>query len=444
MTVGELKQTAEPIELPDTDYERVVRLGLWILLIGFGGFILWGLFAPLDEAVPASGVVSVESKRKRIEHLNGGIVEKILVREGEHVAANQELLVLNETQAKAAFNAAQTQWRIALATEARLQAERAGLKAISFPKGLTAAQGDPEVAAAIRAQADLFRSRRGALEGELAILRESVLGLEQQIQSLEQLLKDRERQVGLFHEQLASYKKLNRDGFISRNQLIETERQLTEVQTKQSEDLSNIAAVKARLAEFRMRAAQREIEYRREVESQLTDVQKDVATFGERYIAQQDVHKRLVLTSPVAGTVVDLGVHTIGGVVKPGDRVMEIVPDGDELVVEAQVPPQYIDRVHADLPADVHFDAYMNRADRPVLTGKVAVVSADILTDTHTNAPYYAIRVSVSGAELKKLADLRLQPGMQATVMVKTGERSLFVYLVRPLLRRFTTAMTER
>src|SRR5258706_6025078 len=198
MTIGGLNHT-ETIELPDTNYERVVRRGWWILLIGCAGFVVWEVFAPLDEAVHASGVVSVESKRKRIEHLSGGIVEKILVREGEHVAANQELLVLNETQAKAAFNAAQSQWRIALATEARLHAERAGLKTISFPKDLIAAQGDPEVAAAMRAQADLFRSRRGALAGELAILRESVTGLEQQIQSLDQLLKDRERQVSLFH-----------------------------------------------------------------------------------------------------------------------------------------------------------------------------------------------------------------------------------------------------
>lgn len=434
----------EPIRLPDADYARVVRAGLWILGAGFGGFMFWAMLAPLDEGVPAPGVISVESKRKKIEHLTGGIVEKILVREGQPVRAGQELLVLNEVQAKAALNAVLGQLRIALASEARLKAERSGQKTIAFPPELIAADKEPEVAAAMRAQAELFRSRRGALEGELAIIRESVRGLETQISSLEQLLRGREKQLALFSEQLASYQKLRTDGFISRNQLIDTERQLAEVQTKQSEDLSNIAAVKARLAEFRMRGAQREIEYRREVETQLAEVQKDVATLGERVTAQRDLHERLVLTAPVAGTVVDLAVHTLGGIIRPGERIMDVVPEGDELIVEAQVGPQYIDRLRAELPADVHFDAYMSHIDRPVVTGKVKVVSADILTDARTGSHYYAIRVSVPGAELKKLGDLRMQPGMQATVMVKTGERSLLVYLLRPLFRRFSTALSER
>ncbi|MEK6245048.1 MAG: HlyD family type I secretion periplasmic adaptor subunit [Pseudomonadota bacterium] len=441
---GETAKEIGPVPLPDADFERVIRSGLWLLAAGFGGFLAWGIFAPLDEGVPAPGVVSVESKRKRIEHLTGGIVEKILVREGQQVRAGQPLIELNETQAKAALNAAQSQWRIAVATEARLNAEREGRRTFDFPTVLTAAQADPEVAGAMRAQSELFRSRRGALEGELSIIRESVRGLETQIQSLEQLLKGREKQVALFNEQLSSYKKLNSDGFISRNQLIETERQLAEVQTKQSEDLSNIAAVRARLAEFRMRGAQRQIEYRREVETQLADVQKDVATLGERHTSQRDVHQRLVLSAPVAGAVVDLAVHTIGGVVKPGERIMDVVPEGDELIVEAQVPPQYIDRVRAGLPADVHFDAYMDRADRPVVAGKVLVVSADALTDARSGASYYAMRVAVPGTELRKLGALQLQPGMQATVMVKTGERSLLVYLARPLLRRFSTALSER
>lgn len=441
---GESAKDGVPMPLPDSDFERIIRAGLWILAAGFGGFLAWGMLAPLDEGVPAPGVISVESKRKRIEHLTGGIVQKILVGEGERVKAGQPLIELNETQAKAALNAAQGQWHTALATEARLKAERESRKTIDFPKELVAVQADPDVAGAMRAQSELFRSRRTALEGELSIIRESVRGLETQIRSLEELLRGREKQVALFDEQLTSYKKLKTDGFISRNQLIETERQLAEVQTKQSEDLSNIAAVKARLAEFRVRGAQREIEYRREVETQLADVQRDVATLGERNTSQRDVYERLVLSAPVAGTVVDLAFHTIGGVVKPGERIMDIVPEGDELIVEAQVPPQYIDRVHAGLPADVHFDAYMDRAERPVVSGKVTVVSADVLTDTRSGVPYYAIRVSVPGTEVLKLGSLKLQPGMQGTVMVKTGERSLLTYLLRPLLRRFGSAMSER
>lgn len=439
----EAGQLIEPGEMPNVSYDSTVRLGLWILTLGFGGFLAWAIFAPLDEGVPAPGVVSVESKRKRIDHFAGGIVEKILVQEGQQVREGQDLILLNETQVKAALNAAKSQWRSAAATEARLKTEQAGLKTIQFPAPLLDVSADPEVASALRAQVELFRSRRTALEGELAIIRESVQGLELQIRSLDQLQTGREKQVQLFQEQFDSYRKLNASGFISRNQLLDLERQLSEVQSKQSEGLANIAGVKARLAEFRMRGAQREIEYRREVETQLAEVQKDAAMLGERLVALQDTYSRLAVRAPVTGTVVDLAVHTVGGIIKAGDRIMDIVPEGDELVVEAQVAPQYIDRVRGGLAADVHLDAYASRVERPVISGKVMVVSADALTDQRTGAQYYSMRVTVPGAELKKLGDLRLQPGMQATVMVRTGERSLISYLARPLLRRFRTALSE-
>jgi membrane fusion protein, protease secretion system len=441
---GPLSSDLAATAMPDTDYARPARLGLWVLAVGLGGFLSWAIFAPLDEAVPAPGVVSVESKRKRIDHLTGGLVEKILAREGQRVREGDELIVLNETQSRAALNATLSQWRVAAATEARLNAEREGRKSIAFPDELLVAREEAEVASAIRAQEDLFHSRRAALEGELRIMRESARGLEVQLRSLDQLKIGREKQVELFNEQLASFRTLNKQGFVSRNHLIDIERQLAEVQSKQSEDLANIAGVSARLADFRMRGAQRETEFRREVEAQLAEVQKDVATQGERLSAVRDTHARLAIRAPVSGTVVDIAIHTVGGVVKPGERIMDIVPDGDELIVEAQIPTQYIDRVHAGLPANVHFDAYASRIERPVVAGKVSVVSADALSDARTGAQFYSMRVTVPGAELKKLGDLHLQPGMQGTVMVKTGERSLIVYLTRPLLRRFTTALSER
>lgn len=435
--------STEPMALPDTNYDIVLRRGLWLLGLGFGGFLAFALLAPLDEGVPAPGVVAVESTRKRIDHLNGGLVEQIMVREGQRVKEGDELVVLNEAQSKSALNATQSQWFTALATLARLRAEGAGAGAISFPPEIKNAAGEPEVAALIRAQEGLFKSRRAALEGELRIIRESVRGLETQLASLSQLKIGRETQIALFNEQLQSYRNLRSEGFVSRNSLLDLERQLAEVQSKQSEDLSNIAGINARLAEFRMRGAQREIEYRREVESLMGDVQREYAVLNERLVGQRDTFDRLVLRAPVAGTVVDMAVHTVGGVVKPGDRLMDIVPDGDALVVEARIAPQYIDRVHPGLPADVHFDAYSSRAFQPVVSGQVAVVSADALTDARSGASYYTLRVTVNPAEVKKLGKLQLQPGMQTSVMVKTGERSLMVYLLRPLLRRFNSALAE-
>ncbi|MFP5406307.1 MAG: HlyD family type I secretion periplasmic adaptor subunit, partial [Gammaproteobacteria bacterium] len=368
---------AEARHWPDTDYTAVLRRGLWILVLGLGGFMTWAALAPLDEGLPAPGTVMAESNRKRIDHLNGGLVKQIMAREGQRVDAGDPLLVLDEMQSRSALNATQTQWHTALATLARLGAEREGAATLVFPPQLQTAASDPDVAALMRAQQELFRSRRSALEGELRIIRESVRGLEMQLASLSKLKAGRETQIALFSEQLTSYTKLRLEGFVSRNHVLEIERQLAEVQSKQSEDLANFAGINARLAEFRMRGAQREVEYRREVEAQLAEVQREYATLGERLAAQRDTVDRLVLRAPVSGTVVDLAVHTIGGVVKAGERLMDIVPEADALILEAKIGTQYIDRVQAGLPADVHFDAYASRVDRPMITGEVSVVSAD-------------------------------------------------------------------
>lgn len=434
----------EIASLPDTDYRRVIRLGLWILALGFGGFMLWATLAPLDEGIPAAGVVMVESNRKRIDHPGGGVVERILVREGQAVHEGESLLTLDETQARSALNATLSQWHTALAMLARLSAERDGAAAVDFPPELvTAAAQDPAATEPMRMQADLFASRRNALRGEQRIVRESLRGLEGQLASLASLRRGREKQVTLFEEQLASYRRLNDQGFVSRNHLVEIERQLAEVQSRQSEDLSNIAAINARLSEFRMRDAQLEIEFRRNVETQLAEVQRELAVLGERLAAQRDTVHRLEIKAPVTGVVVDLAVHTVGGVIKPGDRIMDVVPQADQLVIEARVQPQHIDRVHPGLVADVHFDAYASRVERPVVRGLVEVVSADVLVEPRSGEAHYTMRVRVPADEIARLGELRLQPGMQTTVMVKTGERPLMAYLLRPLLRRFTTALSE-
>lgn len=429
---------------PNTDIASAVRMGLLLLGLGFGGFMAWASLAPLDEGIPAAGVISVEGSRKRIDHPNGGIIESIKVREGQTVAAHEELLVLNATQSRSALNAGLNQWYAATAMLARLRAERDNASRISFPRELTdAAKKDPEAKAAISAQEDLLRTRRVALEGELRIIRESARGLEQQLQSLEQLKRGREQQIALYQEQLASFRQLKAEGFVSRNNILSIEQQLVEVQGRQSEDLANMAGINARLSEFRMRASQREMEYRREIETLMTETQREVANLGERITSLEDNFQRLVVRSPVAGTVVDLGFHTVGGVIKPGDRILDIVPSDDQLVVEARVPPQNVDRLRPGLTASVHFDAYADRLQIPVISGLVEVVSADILTDSRTGEPYYSIRVSVPAPEMAKLGSLQLQPGMPSTVMIKTGERTLMTYLLQPILRRFVTSLTE-
>lgn len=432
----------QPPRMPNADHAGPTRFALWLLGVGFGGFLLWASLAPLDEGVPTPGVVGVETKRKRVEHLSGGLVERILVKEGQQVAAGQDLVILNEVQGKAALDAVTGQWLMASAAVARLQAEREGAAVVRFPRELEQDRSI-DVQAALKSQRDVFAARRRALEGELRIVRESTKGLQAQLDSLAQLKLGREKQVRLFNEQLNKFQTLQQQGFVSQNQLLDTERQLSEVQSKQAEDLSNIAATNARLAEFRMREQQILNDHHKEVEAQLSEAQKELSMLTERRKGVADSHDRLVMRAPVAGTVVDVAVNTVGGVVKPGDRVLDIVPQGEALVVEAHLAPQFIDRVRPGLTADVGFDAYVSMARRPRVAGVVETVSADVMTDPRTGVPYYAVRVRISPEEIARLNEVKLFAGMQCSVTIKTGERTLLTYLLRPLLQRTASAMLE-
>lgn len=428
--------------LPNADHASPMRWAMWLLIVGFGGFVLWASLAPLDEGVPTPGVVDVDTKRKRVEHLMGGLVERILVKEGQQVQAGQDLVVLNEVQGKAALDSVRSQWLVASATVARLEAERDGAPAVRFPKALETDR-TADVQAALKAQRDVLAARRRSLEGELRIVRESTKGLQAQLASLAQLKAGREKQVNLFKDQLARFEALQQQGFVSQNQLLDIERQLSEVQSKQAEDLSNIAATNARLAEFQMRDQQILNDYRKETEAQLTEAQKELSLQTERMKGLSDNFDRLVIKAPVAGTVVDVAVNTVGGVVKPGERVMDIVPQGEELVVEARLSPQFIDRVHPGLPADVQFDAYVSMAKRPRVAGVVETVSADVMTEPRTGVPYYSVRVRIKPDELASLKGAKLFAGMQCSVTIKTGERTMMTYLLRPLLQRTGGALLE-
>ena len=423
--------------------EREIKIGMRIVLIAVVGFFVWACTVPLDEGIPAPGVLSVESKRKQVAHLAGGIVGRIHVREGQHVRAGDELISLDETQAGAALNAAERQWWAALATEARLQAESAGQSTIQYPSELENHRTDPAIASIIATQNDVFRTRRSAVNGEIGIIRESQRGLEAQLHSLDTLKASRARQVTLFGEQVESVRSLREQGFVSRNQALDIERQMAELQSRQSEDLANISAINARLAELRMREVQFLINQKREVEAELADTRKDKGSLAEQVAALRDIRNRLAIRAPVSGTVVDLAVTTVGGVVKPGERVMDIVPDDESFIVEARLDPRYVDRVHAGLPADLHFDAYLNLAMGPIVTGQVSVVSADAIRDERTGALFYAMRVSIPASHRARLGHIKLQSGMLCSVMIKTGERTFLAYLTRPLLRRFSGALSE-
>ena len=423
--------------------EYEIRTGWRVILFGFGSFLAWGSLAPLDQGIPAAGVIASESSRKQVSHVTGGIIEQIAVKEGQLVKKGDLLVRLDEAQSLANLKAAQSQWWTALAVESRLQAEIQRRPSLAVPEALREQANLPEIAAILKTQKNVLQARRAASAGEMRLIRESKRGLENQLRSLQNLKTSRERQVALFDEQMASARSLQAQGYLSRNQALDVERQLSEVHSRQSEDLSNINAIQARLAELELRESQYLIDQRREIEAELAEVRRDLTALAERVAAFSDTHERLAIRAPVSGTIVNLAVATVGGVLKSGDRVLDIVPDGDELIVEAKVDPRYIDRIYAGLQADLRFDAYLDAFQRPIVAGDVEVVSADTMSDEKTGVTYYKVRVTIPPTERELLSSLKLQPGMPCTVMIKTGEHSLLTYLVQPLMRRFVGALAE-
>lgn len=426
-----------------TDTGRATRIGLWALALGFGGFVLWAALAPLDEGVPSQGLVSIDTKRKPVQHLSGGIVKEVLVREGQAVKEGQVLVKLDEAVARANFESVRQRYLGLRAMEGRLLAEQAGLAKISYHPDLQAAAADPLIRQQMATQEQLFQSRRAALRADLQAIEESIQGQYALLQAYDGMLANRREQLMLLNEELANTRGLVREGYAPRNRQLELERMVAESNSAVAELLGNSARGRQAIAEMRQRAIARRQEYRKEVETQLADVTREVLADAEKFVAVKSDLERTEIRSPAAGQVVGLAVQTVGGVIQAGQKLMDVVPENAPLLLEARVAPHLIDKVHAGLPADVRFSAFAH-SPQLVVQGKVESISADLLTDPQDpKLAYYLARVSVTPEGLKALGKRQMQPGMPVEVIIKTGERSLLTYLLHPLTKRMAASMKE-
>jgi protease secretion system membrane fusion protein len=433
----------EPLTV-NTDAGSYARVGWLIVLVGVVGFFLWALFAPLDKGVPLSGTVATESNRKAVQHLTGGIVQQILVKEGDVVKAGQVLVKMNPVTATAQSELNRSSLYSALATEARLNAERTGAAAITFPKELLERRSEPAIAEMIALQNQLFSSRRMALQNELAAIDENISGLKLQIKSTEESRENKKVQLDILKEQLAGMRDLAKDGYVARNRLLDLERTYAQTAGAISEDVGQIGRARSQVMELTLRKSQRMQDYQKEVRTSLSEVLREADSMGARAKASDHELASVDVKAPVDGTVVGLAVFTHGGVVSPGFKMMDIVPAGDALVVHGQLPVHLIDRVHRGLPVDLMFSAF-NSATTPHIPGEVIKVAADRSVDERSGMPYYAVQVRVSAAGLKKISahKLDIQPGMPVELFVKTGERTMMNYLLKPLLDRARSSMSE-
>ncbi|UJP07173.1 MAG: HlyD family type I secretion periplasmic adaptor subunit [Nitrosomonas sp.] len=426
----------------DTDETLHTKLGWWIVLAGFGGFILWASFAPLDKGVPVPGTVTVASHLQAVQHQIGGIIDSILVKEGEHVAVGQVLVRMNDVQLKAQAEITRSQLYTARAMEARLLAERDGSKEITFPQDLLTSQHDPRIANNIITQNQLFTSRQLALHHEIAALEENIAGSRMQLRGLEASRASKNAQLKFLEEQLVNLRDLAQDGFVPRNRVLELERTYTQLTGEISAETGNIGRIQRQIAELEQRRIHRQQEYQKEVRQQLSDIKREIDSLSSRLNGQDFELANVEVKAPVDGFVVGMNVFTEGGVISPGFKLMDIVPSDDMLIITGQVPVHLIDRVHVDLPVDLIFSA-LNQKKTPNIPGIVTQVSADRLMDERSGLPFYNIKAKVTPEGMKKLTDQQIRAGMPVEIFIKTGERSLLSYLFKPILDRVHSALSE-
>ncbi len=433
----------EAVELP-TDTRGPIRLGFWVLIVGFGLFLAWAAWAPLDEGVSAPATVSVEMRRKTIQHLQGGVIKTVAVGEGQKVKKGDELVVLDDAAVRASFEQIRQNYLAQRAVESRLLAEMAGKSTIDFHPDLSRAN-DAVAQQLMAAQRQVLAARQAAMRAEMAAGQQSIAGYNNQVAGLEQMLRSRRQQAQLQSRQLAGVQTLSAEGFAPVNQALMMEQQQAELASSMTDLETNALRARSAAAEVSLRLAQRQQEYLREVSGWLSDVRKEVAANQERFAAVSAELARMVIRSPVDGQVVGLALAQAGGgVVTPGQKLMDIVPEGETLLLDAKVPPSVIDRIKAGEMAEVRFSSF---ADSPTLVvhGRLVSLGGDAMTEQMGAQvmSYYLARVELTPEGIKALGGRQLQPGMPAEVLIKTGERSLLTYLLHPFLKRVAAAMTE-
>ncbi len=421
---------------------RTPRLvGTVVVILTFGVFGVWAGFAPLQSAALAPGVVSVKGSRKNIEHLEGGIVEDILVKDGDVVEAGQVLVRLDDTQASAQLEIAQGQLYLALARQARLLAEQAGQEALG-PIERERPGGDSRMDAAITTQEQLFRARRDARLGELSVLEQRIEQLAAQARGLGEVSAAKTELGDSYLEEIEDLQGLLKEGYVDKQRLRELERSLADVRAESAELATQAASLEIQIGETRLQKLQLDKDFQTAVVDELTAVKAEINDLDERVRALKDQVRRTAVVSPMTGEVVGLAVTTIGEVVAPGESLLQVVPNEADLIVEAQVNPIDIDRVSNGQSANIRFTSFKSQTT-PVVEGRLFSLSADAMSDANSSYSYYLARVEIPEAERAKLEGAEMVPGMPVEVLINTGSRTLFQYLTQPVRNAFARSLIE-
>ncbi|MBZ0229403.1 MAG: HlyD family type I secretion periplasmic adaptor subunit [Bauldia sp.] len=435
---------------PASAQANAIRIGIGRQLV-FGGVaavglivVLGGMAATIDfaGAVVASGRLVVSSTVKKIQHQTGGTVTEIRVRDGDRVKAGDLLVQLDPTLAAANLGIVTKGLAEAMAQKARLEAERAGLAGIRFPAELLANADRPEVAEVIAVETGAFESRRAARDGQKAQLRKKIAELEQQLIGVKAQEDAVRRQVDLTHDEVEGLRSLKAKDLVSNDRMSDAERRVAQLDGQLGQLIAAAAQIGAEIAQAELQILQIDQDMRSEASRDLAEAGSRINELTEREIAAGDQLKKLEIRAPIAGTVYQLAVHTVGGVVGAGEAIMMIVPENDLLVVEAHVDPGQVDRVYPQQTATLRFSTLGGRTT-PEYSGTVETLSPDVVVDQRTGQAFYVARIRMPPEASADLGD-KMVPGVPVEVFISTGERTVLSYLVRPLGDQIMHTFRER
>jgi HlyD family type I secretion membrane fusion protein len=426
---------------PNNPWPTLLTAGV-IIFGSFGLGAVWLGMAPLDSATIASGVVAVESNRRTIQHLEGGIVREILVKDGQLVNEGDVLLRLDPIRARTQMNVVQNEMDSVLAIEARLTAEQSGAARIVFPPELTARKGEPILDSVMRTQELIFAARKEALDGQKAILQQRINQLNEQIAGLRSLEQSKKQQNLLIRDELNGLKTLLDEGHVTKSRVLALQREESRLQGEAGDHVSSIVRTQQAVNEARLQLLQSEKARQEEIATQLRDVQSRILEQRERVIAARDVLARVDVTAPSSGAVLGLTAFTIGGVIQPGAPILSIVPQDDPLIVEAQINAPDASLLHVGQTATLIIVGAEARV-LPSIEGVLVSISADRQVDQRTGASVFQAKIEIPKEELKRLGTFKLTAGLPVEVLIKRGERTAIQYLTQPLTDRLNRAFRE-
>ena len=411
-----------------------------LLATGVGG---WAGTTPISGALIASGSIVVDSNVKKVQHPTGGVIGELLVRDGDRVKASDIVARLDQTVTRANLAIIVRGLDEFTARKARLAAERDGAEAITFPQSLLARAHEPDIAQILEGERRLFELRRSARSGQKAQLRQQAGQLEEEIVGLSAQQKAKVREITLINRELEGVRDLFRQNLVPLTRLTQLEREATRLDGEQAQLVAAVAQAKVKIAEIELKIIQIDVDLSSEVAKELREIDGKIGEFVERRISAEDQLQRVDIRAPQDGTVFQLSVHTVGGVVGPGETIMLIVPNDDSLTVEAKINPQDIEQVQLNQRTLLRFSSF-NFATTPEIDGRVSRISADITSDQRTGQTYYTVRISIAADQLARLGQVKLVPGMPVECFLQTGERTVLSYLLKPLHDQMTRTFRER